>query len=291
MEGQQPNNWLNWIIFIILSLVWGSSFILMKEGMKNLSAYQVASLRVFSAGAILIPVALKNIKNVQRVDLPRVILSGLLGTFFPAYLFCIAETSLDSGVAGILNALTPLFTIVLGVLFFKMVLIPRKWIGVLTGLVGLILLVLSGTRQVTFSNISYSGFIIIATLCYGLNVNMVGRYLRHIPSLTLASIAFSLLTIPAALVLWYTGYFNLPVNEHNVYSTGASSILGIFGTAIASVLFYMLMKRAGTLFASMVTYGIPFVAIAWGFLAGESITGLQIACLGLILGGVYLANR
>jgi drug/metabolite transporter (DMT)-like permease len=259
--------------------------------MKNLSAYQVASLRVFSAGAILIPVALKNIKNVQRVDLPRVILSGLLGTFFPAYLFCIAETSLDSGVAGILNALTPLFTIVLGVLFFKMVLIPRKWIGVLTGLVGLILLVLSGTRQVTFSNISYSGFIIIATLCYGLNVNMVGRYLRHIPSLTLASIAFSLLTIPAALVLWYTGYFNLPVNEHNVYSTGASSILGIFGTAIASVLFYMLMKRAGTLFASMVTYGIPFVAIAWGFLAGESITGLQIACLGLILGGVYLANR
>src|SRR6187549_1488675 len=118
MEGQRPNNWLNWIIFIILSLVWGSSFILMKEGMKNLSAYQVASLRVFSAGAILIPVALKNIKNVQRVDLPRVILSGLLGTFFPAYLFCIAETSLDSGVAGILNALTPLFTIVLGVLFF-----------------------------------------------------------------------------------------------------------------------------------------------------------------------------
>jgi drug/metabolite transporter (DMT)-like permease len=291
MEQKLKGNGINWLIFIVLSLIWGSSFILMKEGMKNLNAYQVASIRIFSAGAILLPVALKNISAVKKSDLPLTLLSGLLGTFFPAYLFCIAETKLDSGVAGILNALTPLFTIIIGVLFFQLQLSFWKWAGVLTGLAGLILLVLSGSRDISFSNISYSGFIIIATILYGINVNMVSRNLRHIPSLTLASVAFALLTIPSLMILWYTDYFSLASQPGFAYSSGASAVLGVFGTAVASVLFYMLMKRAGALFASMVTYGIPFVALAWGYLAGETITAVQIVCLGLILGGVYLANR
>jgi drug/metabolite transporter (DMT)-like permease len=263
----------------------------MKEGMKHLTAYQVASLRIFSAGAILLPVALRNLRTIHRKDIPLAVLSGLMGTFFPAYLFCIAETRLDSGVAGILNALTPLFTIIIGVIFFQMKLSPRKWAGVLTGLAGLILLVMAGKKEISFSNISYSGFIIIATLCYGINVNMVSRYLKHIPSLTLAATAFSLLTIPAGFVLIYTGYFNITANGGFLYSTASSVVLGVFGTAVASVLFYVLMKKAGALFASMVTYGIPFVALGWGFIAGESITAIQFLCLGLILAGVYLANR
>lgn len=291
MREQEQKIWVNWGIFIVLSLIWGSSFILMKEGMKNLSAYQVASLRIFSAGAVLLPVAVRNLRLINKKDIPLTILSGLLGTFFPAYLFCIAETRLDSGVAGILNALTPLFTILIGVVFFQLKLSPRKWVGVLTGLAGLILLVLAGKKQISFSNISYSGFIIIATLCYGINVNMVSRYLKHIPSLTLAAIAFSLLTLPAGIVLLYTGYFNMDASNGFIYSTASSAVLGIFGTAVASVLFYILMKKAGALFASMVTYGIPFIALAWGFVAGETITAVQYLCLGLILAGVYLANR
>jgi drug/metabolite transporter (DMT)-like permease len=289
---QQPSkNWVNWLIFIILSVIWGSSFILMKEGMKSLSAYQVASIRILAAGLILLPVALRQFRNVQRKDLPLIILSGLLGTFFPAYLFCIAETKLDSSVAGILNALTPLFTFILGALFFHLSLSAYKWAGVIIGLAGLVLLVLSGSREVSFANISYSGFIIVATILYGLNVNLVNRNLRHIPSLTLAALAFSSLAVPAALALWATGYFSLPTTGGFVYSTGASAILGVFGTAVASVLFYMLMKRAGAVLASMVTYGIPCVALTWGYLAGESITAIQFLCLGLILGGVWLANR
>lgn len=291
MLQQQPKSWVNWLIFIVLSLIWGSSFILMKEGMKNLSAYQVASLRILAAGLILLPIALRQLRNVKRKDLPLVVLSGLLGTFFPAYLFCIAETKLDSSVAGILNALTPLFTIVLGVIFFQLVLTARKWAGVIIGLAGLVLLVLSGGREISFENISYAGFIIVATILYGLNVNVVNRNLRHIPSMTLAALAFSSLAIPAAIVLWATGYFNLQKDAGFAYSTGASAVLGVFGTAVASILFYMLMKRAGALFASMVTYGIPFVALGWGFLAGETITATQFLCLGLILGGVWLANR
>jgi drug/metabolite transporter (DMT)-like permease len=290
MEKNSPQPLLNWGIFIILSMIWGSSFILMKEGMKNLNAWQVASIRIFSAGMVLLPVTISKLRSIPQKDLPQIFLSGMLGTFVPAYLFCLAETKLDSGVAGILNALTPLFTIVIGAVFFKSKLPVNKWIGVLVGFTGLAMLVSAG-RNVNFSNIGYASYIIIATICYGLNVNMVNWYLKHIPSQMLASVAFGLLIIPSGLILLTTGYAAQTGTEGYWYSTGASAVLGIFGTAVASILFYMLMKRAGPLFASMVTYGIPFVALFWGSLAGEMITIVQIACLVLILVGVYLANK
>jgi drug/metabolite transporter (DMT)-like permease len=284
-------NLVHWGLFTILSIIWGSSFILMKEGMKHLNPYQVASIRLLSAGIVLLPFALKGIKKFPRKDFPLVILSGLLGTFFPAYLFCIAETRLDSGLAGILNALTPLFTILLGAVFFTSVVPLKKWMGVIIGFLGLVLLMIAGKRDIRFHDMDYALYIILATIFYGLNVNIVSRYLKHIPSLSIAAVAFSTLTIPSALVLFITGYFRYPVTEGFTYSTAAASVLGIFGTAMATILFYMLMKRAGYLFASMVTYGIPFVALFWGFIAHESIMPLQILCLILILAGVWLANK
>jgi drug/metabolite transporter (DMT)-like permease len=282
---------MHWGLFIILSVIWGSSFILMKEGMKHLHPYQVASLRMLSAGLVLLPFALKGIQKFPKKDFPLVVLSGLLGTFFPAYLFCFAETELDSGMAGILNALTPLFTIVIGAIFFKSVLPLKKWMGVIIGFLGLVLLMISGKQDIRFNNMNYALFIILATIFYGLNVNIVSRYLRHIPSLSIAAVAFSVLIIPSSIILFFTGYFRQSFAEGFIYSTAASSILGIFGTAIASILFYMLMKRAGYLFASMVTYGIPFVALFWGLLAHETILPLQVLCLLLILAGVWLANK
>jgi len=198
---------------------------------------------------------------------------------------------MDSGLSGILNALTPLFTLLIGAIFFHSVLPVKKWTGVIIGFVGLVLLMVSGKQGISFNNMNYSLFIILATIFYGLNVNVVSRYLKHIPSLSIAAVAFSVLTIPAGLILFFTGYFHQPFTSGFTYSTGAASILGIFGTAVASILFYMLMKRAGYLFASMVTYGIPFVALFWGFLAHETIMPLQILCLILILVGVWLANK
>jgi len=290
MDNRSGSGLQHWMLFILLSVIWGSSFILMKEGMRSLDAWQVASLRIFSAGLVLLPVAVRRIAQVARQDLPLVILSGFLGTFFPAYLFCLAETRLDSALAGILNALTPLFTILIGSMFFQIKLPIKKWLGVLVGFSGLVLLMLSG-RELSFTNAGYSAFVIVATICYGLNVNLVNRYLRHLPSLELASVAFAMLMLPSGIVLLLTGYPGLRSSQGFIYSTAASTILGIFGTAVASVVFYMLMKKAGPLFASMVTYGIPFVALFWGILAGEAITAIQIFCLGIILGGVYLANR
>jgi drug/metabolite transporter (DMT)-like permease len=141
-------------------------------------------------------------------------------------------------------------------------------------------------------NLSYPLLVMLATLFYGINVNMVGRHMHGIGSLNIASVAFVFLIIPTTIILYFTGYFSLPLLQSEyIWSSLASFILGVFGTAIASILFYMLVKRAGTLFASMVTYGIPFVAVLWGVWGGEQVSLFQIGCLGIILGGVYLVNR
>jgi drug/metabolite transporter (DMT)-like permease len=263
----------------------------MKEGMKVLTPYQVATLRMLSAGIVLLPFAYQAFKNIPSNQLGLVILSGFLGSFFPAYLFCIAETKIDSSLAGILNAFTPLFTILTGILFFKMkILTAKKTAGIIIGFTGLLLLFTSN-GHVDFKNISYSALILLATLLYGLNLNLVGRRLHHIGSLNIATLAFVFLIIPCLVILYYTGYFSLPMgNATFIYSTVASAALGIMGTAVASVLFYLLIKKAGALFSSMISYAIPVVAVGWGLLLDEQVTRMEIVSLGVILTGVYLVN-
>lgn len=282
---------INWLLFVSLCVIWGSSFILMKTGMNVLSPYQVASIRLLSAGVVLLPFAIKAFKHIPADKRLLVILSGLLGSFFPAYLFCIAETKIDSALAGIMNALTPLFVIITGISFFQMRIKMRQLIGIIVGFIGLCLLILAGST-VSLQYFGYAFLVLIATLFYGINVNLVSKFMQGIGSLEIAAMAFVFLTVPCILILFFTGYFALPLsNTTYLTSTLASAVLGIGGTAIASVLFYMLVKRAGALFSSMVTYGIPFVAIAWGIWGGEQVNALQVGCLCIILAGVYMVNK
>lgn len=287
MQGK----WTNWLVFALLSIVWGSSFMLMKEGLKAFTPYQVASLRMLSAGVILLPFAYKALKIVPIEKMGLIILSGILGNFIPAYLFCIAETQIDSSLAGILNSLTPMFTIIVGVLFFNVKTSMVKVIGMIIGFIGLSFLLAAG-KDVSLHNLSFAGLVLLATLFYGINVNIVGRYMQQLGSLNVVSIAFAFLIIPSACVLYFTGYFNNNFSDPLVIrSLMASSILGIVGTSIATILFYFLVKRAGIVFGSLVTYGIPVIAVAWGLLDGESLSLMQIGCLGIILLGVLIVNR
>lgn len=282
---------INGIVFVVLCVIWGSSFILIKEGIVHLSAYQVATIRILSAGLVLLPVAVKQWKNIPLNKLGYVFLSGILGSFFPAYLFCLAETKIDSSLAGFLNSLTPVFTIFTGLLFFGQVFQRHKLVGVTIAIGGmLVLLFAKGNVNIQF--LSYAAFALVATVLYGFNINLVGRHLQQTSSLAVVAVSFALLLVPCFIILWATGYFSLPLTEKGVlYSSGASALLGIMGTAVATILFYILIKRAGGLFASMVTYGIPFIALSWGLLAGETINGWQVLGLIIILVGVYVTTR
>jgi len=287
---------INWTIFIVLCIIWGSSFVLMKLGLYNssgaalLTPYQVAAIRILAAGIILFPVLIVQWKKIPLRLSGYIILSGVMGSFFPAFLFCIAETKIDSNLAGMLNALTPIFVILAGLVMYGNRVPKNKAWGIALGFSGSVLLFLAKKNQGP-GHVAYIGLIVLATMLYGINVNMVQKKLHGVSSTVIVAFAFSALTLPSAFILWFTGFFSLPIREiAYLQATGASILLGVLGTAFASVIFYVLMKRGGLIFASLVTYGIPFVAVGWGIVYGESITIAQIVCLLIILSGVYLAN-
>ncbi len=270
---------------------------LMKWGMYDanqqpvLSPFDVAALRMLSSGLVMLPFLPSALRKMHKGSWKAVLLSGWLGSFFPAFLFTIAETKIDGALAGSLNALTPLFVIITGALFFQVKTNQQKLMGVLVGFGGCMLLTYANTNR-SLGYVAYTGFVLLATLFYGINVNMVQQKLRNVGSLHIAAVAFTGLIPPSLIVLFFSGYFNLPLTEEKyILGSSASAVLGVLGTAIASILFYMLVKRAGGLFASLVTYGVPFVAIGWGLYYNEQITLMHVAALMVILAGVYIANK
>ncbi len=284
---------MDWLLFVALSVIWGSSFILIKIGLNNhLSPYQVAAIRIVSSGIVLFPIAIGAFKKIPPEKIKLVFLSGMLGSLLPAFLFCLAENGIDSSLAGMLNALTPVFVIVIGAVFFKAATGKNKILGTAIAFAGSVLLVLSKGNLQESNHLLYVSFVVMATIMYAVNLNMVTKYLADIPSLQITAVALTLNAIPALIILIATGFFSLPFQQHEILvATSASVVLGIGGTAIATFLFYALVKRAGGLFASMVTYGIPFIAVAWGIYFKETFAWPQVACLLIILWGVYLANR
>lgn len=280
---------LNWMLFTILCIIWGSSFLLMLIGLEHLNAWQVAAIRLFSGGIILIPFVPGVLRRVPREHLSYVILSGFLGSFFPAFLFCLAETKLDSSFAGTLNSLTPIFVVIVGASFFKLKVSQKQVVGILISFTGSILLFLAKSGKT--GDLLYIGFVVLATFFYGLNVNMISRKLSGVGSFDIAVLAFSFLTIPCLIILLAFNTQQLVFSDTGIlWSFAASAILGILGTTVASILFYILLKRAGGIFASTVTYGIPFVAIGWGLVYKEKITPAVIGSLLLILLGILITN-
>jgi drug/metabolite transporter (DMT)-like permease len=283
---------INWLVFIILCFIWGSSFILMKYSQVELKASQIASLRIFSAGAVFIPFAIVHLRKIPKSKLGLVLLTGVFGNLLPAFLFAIAiSKNIDSSLAGILNSLTPICVVIIAILFFKDRIQKRKILGVLVGFAGLVLLTIT-SGNISLANFGYSLLIVLGTLSYGININLVGHYLKNIHPVQIATVSIAFMTIPTAFILWQQDFFQLDFSNHNLlWPIVAAVMLGIAGSAIATALFYILVQRAGGLFASLVTYGIPFVALFWGFMYGEKITVIEIFCLGIILLGVYLANK
>jgi drug/metabolite transporter (DMT)-like permease len=287
----QVNKLINWLLFLVLSIIWGSSFILMKHSKEELSAAQIAALRIFSASVVFLPVAIFHIKKIPSKKIFIIILSGITGNLLPAFLFASAiAKNIDSSLAAILNSFTPIFVVLIAIVIFQDKIKIQKIIGVVIGFVGLTLLFLLW-KGVSFENFKYALLILLATILYGVNVNMVGHCLKDVPPLYIATISLAFMVIPTASVLWQQDFLQLGFHETTVqWAIVEAILLGIVGSAVATVVFYVLIKRAGGIFASLVTYGVPFIGILWGILDGEEITIKQVACLGVILFGVYLAN-
>ncbi len=281
-----------WVFLFLLALIWGSSFILIKKSLIGLSPMQLGSLRIIITGFILFIAGFNSLKNLSKNTIKWIALSGFLGTFFPAFLFAYAETEIDSAIASILNSIVPINTILFGFLAFNIISTKRQIIGVLIGFTGAILLISNGAAINPNQNYWYALLVIIATVMYAFNINIIKRHLQDIPPLTIAVGNFIVIIVPAFLVLIYSGFFTQQVLQGPNFSISIFYVflLSLFGTAIAKVLFNNLVQISTPVFASSVTYIMPIVAVFWGLLDNEVFSFWQGIATLIILGGVYLAN-
>ncbi|NOZ47553.1 MAG: EamA family transporter [Chlorobi bacterium] len=280
-----------WVILLFLAFIWGTSFILMKKGLRSYSNYQVAAFRMFFSFVILIPLILKHYKKLTKENFKSILIVGFIGNGIPAILFTTAQTQITSSLAGVLNSLTPLFTIIIGILFYKA---KSKWyklLGVIIGLAGASGLVLYGKSNITNGNNWYAVFVVIATLCYGTSVNEIKARLSKLNGIEITSLAFLLVGPFAGLYLLFSDFSVALNTPHYIQNLGFVFILALFSSVIAVIIFNHLIQYTTTLFAASVTYVIPIFAVMWGLFDGETINFIQLVWIVTILLGVYLVNK
>ncbi|MDX6181402.1 EamA family transporter [Flavobacterium sp. Fl-77] len=282
---------LKWVYLLILSLIWGSSFILIKRGLVGLTAIQVGSFRIIFAALFLLIIGFKSLKKIPAHKWKIIALTSLFGTFIPAYFFAIAETEVDSSIVAILNALTPLNTLVLGAILFGIQFQKRQFLGVFIGLIGCLILVFNGAENHPNQNYYYTILVVIATICYAINVNLIKKYLSDLSSLSITTGNFAVLLLPSLIILSTTDITQRMHLEATQTSILFVLILGVIGTGIANVLFFKLIQMSSPVFATSVTYLIPIVAFFWGLLDNEMLTQIQFLGALIVLVGVYLSAK
>ncbi|MBT8238958.1 MAG: EamA family transporter [Croceitalea sp.] len=282
-----------WFYLLVLSIIWGTSYILIKKGLVGFTPLQLGSVRILLATLFLFLIGSKSLKTISKNEWKWIALSGFLGSFFPMFFFAYAETEIDSSIAAILNSLVPLFTLFVGLFAFGIQFSKNQLMGVLVGLIGALLLILFGSSINPEQNYWYASFVILATICYAGNANIIKSKLQDVSPMGIAVGNFAAISIPAFIVLLFSGVFKEEVTQGDYFysSLGYIAILCLIGTCVAKVMFNRLVQMSSAVFSVSVTYLIPIVGIFWGVLDGENFTLKQLVAALLILFGVYLVNK
>lgn len=280
-------------LLIILALIWGTSFILIKQGLKVFAPAEVGAMRVTAAALFLLPFSLVRIKELTKSNCWKLFLSGMMGIFIPAFLFAIAQTRIDSSVAGMMNTLTPIFTLLIGAVIFRQKFKNLAVAGILLGFAGAIVLMFARSGA-SFGSINvFAVLILIACILYGANLNFIKYKITDLNALTITSI--SVLLISPLAIIYLLGFTDFTTKLETVEGAwkacGFVVLLGIMSTAIATFLFNRLVKISTPIFASSVTYLMPIVAVGWGLLDGESLGIGHFIGMTAVIVGVYLSNR
>ena len=278
-----------WLLLALLAIIWGSSFILMKKSLVVFSPDQVGSMRIFAAFLFFLPVLIPQFKKIPKGKWLYFFATGMLGSLLPAFLFSVAGKNLDSGISGALNSTTPLFTLIVGGLFFQQTIQRRQIWGIIIGFCGSLILIFAN-KSGGFSVNGYAFLVIAATVMYGFNLNIVKKYLNGVPSLIITACMLATTGPIAAAILFSGDFLQRAATPNAILPLSYAIILGVVGTGIATVLFNKVLQMTTPVFSSSVTYLIPIVAVMWGILDGETISIKHFLGMGIILFGVYLVN-
>ena len=282
---------LKWIYLIVLSLVWGSSYILIKKALIGLSPLQVGSLRTIISTILLLLIGFSSLKSIPNDKWKWILITGLV-SFIPPFLFAYAQTEIDSALAAILNSLTPLATLIIGVGFYRFKIDKKQISGVIIGLIGSVLLMYQGSVINPDQNLLYVFFIIFASVLYAVQVNLLKVHLQDVSAVAITVGNFIFIFPLAVVIFFISDYKQIDINNEDVkVALFCLLILSIVGTVFAKILFNKFVQIASPVFASSVTYTLPIVALFWGLLDGEVFTLNQLFATVIILTGVYLANK
>jgi len=287
---QYGRSW-QWAVLLILSIIWGSSFILMKRGLESYNQYQVAAFRIFLSFVFLLPLIAKRLKKLNRNNLRSILIVGFIGNFFPAFLFTTAQTQINSSLAGILNSCTPLFTLVVGMVFYHNRFLVVNVVGLGLGFIGATGIVSIGGITLNGGKPWYALFIVIATLFYAISLNEIRNRLYNMDGVTISALAFLFIGPVAGIFLLFSDFSPALATPDFLANFGYIALLAFFGSFIATILFNELVRKTTAIFGSSVTYLIPVFAIAWGMFDGESFTFNQGLWAAVILAGIYLVNK
>ncbi len=294
-EAANPDtapDWKSWAVLLALSLIWGSSYILIKKGLEVYSSNQLATMRLSISALAFLPILIYRFRRVDWSRWKPLLVVGLTGTAIPAFMFAIAQMHISSSVAGVLNSLTPLFTLLLGILLFGSSTRWAKVLGVMVGLGGAAMLILFGKEAGAQGNPWFGLLVIVGTICYATSSNVVGTYLRDMSAVTISSAAFVMVGLPAMGILFSTDFVDVLGHKEGAWlALGYVAILALVGTVLASIIFFKLVQWTTPVFASMISYLVPVVAVSWGAFDGEPITMIHLLGMGLILSGVYLVKN
>ncbi len=289
---KKPIENTSWAILLFLSLVWGCSFILIKKSLLAFDPVQLACLRLGISSLAFAPIVFWHRRDIDWAQWPKFVAVGLTGSGIPAFLFSFAQTQISSSVAGLLNSLTPIWTLIIGIFIFRLSFNKIKLLGVILGFVGAASLILLGNETSLGGNPIYSILIVIATVCYASSVNMVQAFFSHTKPIIISSMSFFLIGPPALVYVFFTDFTTVMLTHDDaLFSLGSVTLLSLMGTVMASILFYVLVQKTSAVFASTVTYLMPIVALIWGLLDNEPVTLLHIAGMSTILVGVYITKK
>ena len=281
-----------WFYLAILSLIWGSSFILIKKGLVGLNSVQLASLRMIFAASVIYVYSYNSIKKIPKKSWKWIVITAYLGTFFPVYLISYGQTEIESGLASIITTVTPINTLIIGIIFFSLTFSIKQLLGLFIGLVGAVLLLYEASETNLNSNIYFSFFIYLTTVGYAASVNLIKKYLTNIPPEAVTAGIFLSISPPAIIVLYFSDFTDLNFQDPIILkSIFFVLVLGVFGSAIAQTLFNKFVKISSPIFASAVTYTMPVVAIFWALIDGEILSIMQFFATSIILVGVFLVNK
>ena len=281
-----------WFYLAILSLIWGSSFILIKKGLVGLNSVQLASLRMIFAASVIYIYSYNSIKKIPKKSWKWIVITAYLGTFFPVYLISYGQTEIESGLASIITTVTPINTLIIGIIFFSLTFSIKQLFGLFIGLVGAVLLLYDASETNLNSNIYFSFFIYLTTVGYAASVNLIKKHLTNIPPEAVTAGIFLSISPPAIIVLYFSDFTDLNFQDPLILkSIFFVLVLGVFGSAIAQTLFNKFVKISSPIFASAVTYTMPVVAIFWALIDGEILSIMQFFATAIILIGVYLVNK